>query len=170
MWAVQALLRKITQFQFPAVSPVSYSSPPLQAPALAAAPVIMSLAGEKPPLAPHVYLPFSGSPPVLRNCSFGQGVAVDDLCFFRSSSLARLCPLHEVDQILEIQSCWLFQVTGYVYVTGSGQKLPSCLVGSMYCRLGFWMRWVFNFFLHMRFPSHWLLPAPSSAFPPCHFG
>ena len=73
------MVRKITQFQFPAVSPVSYSSPPLKAPALAAAPVIMSLAGEKPPLAPHVYLPFSGSPPVLSYCSFAQEGAVDDL-------------------------------------------------------------------------------------------
>lgn len=29
------------------------------------------------------------------------------------------------------------EVLGSVCVAGSGQKLPSCLLGSMYCRLGF---------------------------------
>lgn len=63
---------------------------------------------------------------------------------FLSPSAARLCPLQGVVWTLAVQRFGLSLSHRLCDYVGSGQKLPSCFLGPMDRRLGFWMRCFFD--------------------------
>lgn len=144
MWAVQVLIRRKIQFQYPAVRSVS-SSPLTPCRLLLQLQLLLPchLLGRTPSCTTHVP-PFL-SAQELQLCPGEQSGW--SFCFFLSPSAAGLCAL-PVKLALDTGNA-KFLVIFRSWAGRASQVLARnfpCLLASMYCRLGFWTRWFLYFF------------------------